>query len=294
MASRRVVDFGAPAQLRQDARARLDARRSVRGGALVRAARVGRCCRRPRRSLELVLARPPRRHGCGHRCRCGTGPSSLARPAIYRQFPGFNEVTGIRGTPDLVPERAMARRRRPVAADWHVDARAGGLVLPPRPRRHRAARDDWQIVDGDLTPPRVDTRYVNALTSRATGIELLLQRRSPNSLSGWLTYSYGAGREENRLTGERYDAEFRSAPRAGGLRAVPPVRAHRDRGKVPDVHELSDRRICRGAGRHRACRSPTMRLRVTSSPIERTSLDYPPTPASICARRGRSSSPEAG
>jgi hypothetical protein len=59
-----------------------------------------------------------------------------------------------------------------------------------------------------LTPPRVDTRYVNALTSRATGIELLLHRRSPNSLSGWLSYSYGKVREENRQTGERYDANF--------------------------------------------------------------------------------------
>ena len=49
---------------------------------------------------------------------------------------------------------------------------------------------------------------MNALTSRASGIELLLQRRSPNGLSGWLTYSYGVAREENRLTGERYDADF--------------------------------------------------------------------------------------
>ena len=36
----------------------------------------------------------------------------------------------------------------------------------------------------------------------------MLQRRSPNGLSGWLSYTYATARDENRVTGETYDADF--------------------------------------------------------------------------------------
>jgi hypothetical protein len=131
-----------------------------------------------------------------------------AGTGVYRQFPSFNEITGLRGSPALVPERA-----------WHADIgisrRLGSLMRAQAVwyRRHghdgvHLPRDEWQIVDGRLSPPLVDTRYVNAISSRASGVELSLQRRNPNGMSGWLTYTYGVARDDNRYTGERYDADF--------------------------------------------------------------------------------------
>ncbi len=206
-ASRRVVEFGALAQLRQNAA--LD---STLAGAFAEARWSG-----PRASLLAAGGRVDRWTGSGDttaspwlrgQLPLGADTDLVAGSGIYRQFPGFNEVAGLRGTPDLVPERA-----------WHVDVgvsrKIGALLRGQAVFYWRGGydgihlpHDDWQIVQGELTPPSIDTRYVNTLTSRASGIELMLQRRSPNGLSGWLSYSYGTAREENRLTGERYDADF--------------------------------------------------------------------------------------
>jgi hypothetical protein len=207
-ASRRVVDPRAPAELRQDAA--LDATLS---GAYAEASWSG-----PHASLVAAGARVD--HWTG-----GSGDTTaspwlrgqvpvranvelVAGMGVYRQFPDFNEVEGLRGSPDLAPERAwhadvgMSLRlgtSMRAQAVWFRRRADDGIQLP---------RDDWQIVDGQLSPPLFDTRYLNALSMRASGIELLLQRRSPNGLSGWVTYSYGKAREENHVTGEEYDADF--------------------------------------------------------------------------------------
>lgn len=207
IASRRVIDFGAPAQLRQDAR--LD---STLAGAFGEARWSG-----PRAATIAAGGRVDHWSGTGEttaspwlraQVPVWNGTDVIGATGIYRQFPGFNEVTGIRGTAGLGPEKAihadvgLSRRIGTLMraqAVWYWRRGHDGIDLPA---------DDWRLVDGDLTPPRVDTRYANVLTSRATGIELLLQRRSPNSVSGWVSYSYGNAREENRQTGERYDANF--------------------------------------------------------------------------------------
>ncbi len=207
IASRRIVDPRAPAHLRQDAA--LD---STLAGAFTEVRWSG-----PHASLVAAGGRVDHWTGSGGstaspwlrgQLPLGAGVELVAGTGVYRQFPGFNEIAGLRGAADLVPERA-----------WHADVgvsrRVGALMRAQAvwyQRRGRDGidlpRDDWQIVDGELSPPLFDTRYVNALTSRASGIELQLQRRSPNGLSGWLTYSYGVARDENRLTGEQYDADF--------------------------------------------------------------------------------------
>ena len=206
-ASRRVIDLRAGPQLRQNAS--LD---STLGGAYAEARWSG-----PRSSVVAAGARIDHWTGTGDttaspwlrgQLTLGKGLELVAGGGVYRQFPGFNEIAGIRGTPGLEPERAWHADvgvSRPVGSGMRAQAvlyrrqSRDGIFLP---------RDDWQILNGELRPPRTDTHYRNAVTQRASGIELLLQRRSPNGLSGWLSYTYATARDENRVTGETYDADF--------------------------------------------------------------------------------------
>jgi hypothetical protein len=52
---------------------------------------------------------------------------------------------------------------------------------------------------GSATAP-----YASRLEGHARGLELLLQRRDPNGLSGWLAYSFGQSRYSDRVSGERF------------------------------------------------------------------------------------------
>jgi hypothetical protein len=206
-ASRRVIEFGAPAELRDDA---------VLGSSLAggyaearwsgpQAVLVAGGARIDYWTGTHTASASPWLRG---QVPIGAGVELVAGTGLYRQFPDFNEVAGLRGTADLASERAWQ-------TDVGVSRRIGALMRVQATWYHRRGEngirlpyDDWQLVDGGLSPPRFDTRYVNALTERATGLELALQRRSPNGLSGWVSYSYGHTQEHDRLTGERFDADF--------------------------------------------------------------------------------------
>ena len=131
-----------------------------------------------------------------------------AGTGLYRQFPAFDAIAGLHAAPDLVSERA-----------WQTDvglARGVGahmrahVVVYLREERDgvRLPGDEWQLADGRPRPPLPDTFYGNSLDGTARGVELLLQRRSPNGLSGWASYSVGRYRQHDRLTGERFDGDF--------------------------------------------------------------------------------------
>jgi hypothetical protein len=136
----------------------------------------------------------------------------------YRQEPGFAEVlTG--GSSALRPERA-----------YHADA---GLEM------HLSATTRWQATvydreDRDLfREPYVEARlvtsdcggrcggqsiqvlqspssgfYRNALDGHARGVEMLVERRTPNGLSGWVSYSLGFNRYHDHTTGESFWGDF--------------------------------------------------------------------------------------
>ncbi len=40
------------------------------------------------------------------------------------------------------------------------------------------------------------------------GVEMFVQRRSPNGLSGWASYAFGRYRQHDVVTGERFDGDF--------------------------------------------------------------------------------------
>jgi hypothetical protein len=126
---------------------------------------------------------------------------------IYRQEPEIAEVKGLRGS-DLRASRA-----------YHLDAGIEG------PFRHstrwqvsaynREDRDylrlpdsEFRVADGRLVLPSFTSHYANRLDGHSRGIELLIQRRSPNGLSGWIAYNLAASRYRDRLTGEEFYGDY--------------------------------------------------------------------------------------
>ena len=206
-ASRRVIDPGRPAELRENASlgstlagAYAEARWQERSGLMVAGgARVDTWTGTTQTTASPWMRTDVSLPG-GLELAGGTG--------LYRQFPDFNEVSGLRGTSGLRSERAWQSDigvARPVGPAMRVQAtvfhRRGvsGITLPG---------DDWRLVNGTLTPPDLDTHYVNSVAERSSGVELQVQRRSPNGLSGWVSYTIGHTVDTDATTGERYDANF--------------------------------------------------------------------------------------
>jgi hypothetical protein len=62
-------------------------------------------------------------------------------------------------------------------------------------------------VDDQVQPP-IDPRYQNALDGWSRGVELTVERRDTNGVSGWVSYAYGRARYNDRLTGESFWGDF--------------------------------------------------------------------------------------
>jgi hypothetical protein len=123
---------------------------------------------------------------------------------VYRQFPDFDQVIGMLGQRD-------ARAQRATHYDLGLEQRLGDSMR-------------WQLTiydrqeEGFFRRPAAETRLTGArvvrgaasapfepnLAGYARGIEVLLQRRSVNGLSGWLSYSLGRNRSTDRRTNESY------------------------------------------------------------------------------------------
>lgn len=123
---------------------------------------------------------------------------------VYRQFPDFEQVIGTLGQPDAVAEQAAQfdlglEQRLGAATRWQVtfyDRQEDGFF-----RRLGAETRlvNNRVVRGSSTAP-----YRATLDGYARGVELLVQRKSPNGLAGWIAYSYGRNRYHDRLTGETF------------------------------------------------------------------------------------------
>ena len=64
------------------------------------------------------------------------------------------------------------------------------------------------MVNNQLMLPSVTSQWINALDGSARGVELLVQRRSTNGWSGWVSYSFGVTRYEDATTGETFDGDM--------------------------------------------------------------------------------------
>ena len=126
---------------------------------------------------------------------------------IYRQEPEFAEVRGLRGS-NLDAMRS-----------YHADvAIEGPLVRSVTWQLSAYNREDreypwlpgaeFRVADGRLVLPSFTTRYENALDGHSRGVELVVQRRSPNGLSGWVAYNLASTRYRNTSTDEEFAADY--------------------------------------------------------------------------------------
>ena len=117
----------------------------------------------------------------------------------YAQFPQLSQLYSQFGNQRLLPERATHF----VAA---IEQRLGDRT---RLRVEAYQRDDrdlvWQplydprLIGGKIFVPPANPLYANSLRGYARGAEILLQRRSANRLTGWISYAYGWARERDGI-----------------------------------------------------------------------------------------------
>jgi outer membrane receptor for ferrienterochelin and colicin len=131
--------------------------------------------------------------------------------AAYGQFTQFPTLSDLRGefrNPDLRAERAShysigierllteKTRFRVEAYDLEVKER----IFSPE--------TEWRLSGNRITPPRPGVVLANSLRGNSRGVELFIQRRSANRLSGWISYSYGVTRLHDTRSGLRFDSDY--------------------------------------------------------------------------------------
>jgi hypothetical protein len=132
------------------------------------------------------------------------GLAARGGAGVYRQFPDFEQVIGMLGRLTNTHERA-------VQVDLGLEGRVGAtgrwqVTLYDREEQDMMRRlgAETRLVNGRVVRGSISTPYLNRLDGYARGVEFLLQRRTPNGLSGWVAYAYGRNRYEDRLTAETF------------------------------------------------------------------------------------------
>jgi TonB dependent receptor len=135
--------------------------------------------------------------------------SVRAGASLVAQEPDVEHVIGTFGRPDVRAERARdldaAIEYRPAAnVRWRIAA------YDRRERNVLRLEDaENRMVDGRLVfASSLVPSWRNALTGSARGVELLVQRRDPTRLNGWIGYSYGRIRYDDPARGEAYWGDF--------------------------------------------------------------------------------------
>jgi hypothetical protein len=136
------------------------------------------------------------------------GTRVIGALGAYAQFPVFRDLYGRQGNPDLEAERSRhltlgveqrlgeRTRARIEAYDQDED----GLLYAPG--------SEWRREGGRIVVPSFDARWRNVLSGRSRGVEVLVQRRSANGVSGWAAYTYGQARRTDESSGREFDADF--------------------------------------------------------------------------------------
>jgi hypothetical protein len=125
----------------------------------------------------------------------------------YAQFPEIDSFFTAAGGRWLAPERATH-------AVAEIEQRLGERTRVRVAFYDRQDRDllfrswyDPRLVGGRILVPPAAPPIRNALRGYARGFEVFVQRRSANKLSGWVSYSYGHARLEDRIARTRFDAD---------------------------------------------------------------------------------------
>lgn len=124
------------------------------------------------------------------------------------QYPEIAQSYSRLGRTTLLPERSSAvnaaleqrldgRTRLRIEAYQRLDR---DLIWRPL---QEARILSGRIYGGNLTAP-----YENSLRGWARGMQIFLQRRTSNGLTGWISYAYGASRLRDGVTGGAFPSDF--------------------------------------------------------------------------------------
>lgn len=140
--------------------------------------------------------------------RLGRGATVRAGAGVYHQFPGFEHAVGALGHP-------AARASRADQFDLGVEQRIGEALRVQVTVYRRDEQGFFRRAGAEtrLAGSRVivgDQRaaFEQRSDGVARGVEVLVQRRHPNGLSGWISYAYGRHRRHDTVSGERYWADL--------------------------------------------------------------------------------------
>lgn len=126
---------------------------------------------------------------------------------FYGQFPGLADLFGEHGNRDL----SAARARHYVAG---IERHLGEKVRVRFEAYYEAKDRFWYAPGSEL---RIENGFIvmnpsarlqNVLAGSSRGVEVLLQRRSANRLSGWISYSWGHTRFEQNGTALAFDGDY--------------------------------------------------------------------------------------
>lgn len=131
-----------------------------------------------------------------------------AGASVSHQFPEFQPAFEGSGLLDLRPEQATH-------LDLGVERRLGESLRWQATVFWRGERDVLfarsvypRLVDGRVFDSPGAGWPLNALSGSARGLELLIERRSPTGLTGWLAYSFGKARYTDATDGESFWGDF--------------------------------------------------------------------------------------
>ncbi len=122
------------------------------------------------------------------------GTALTANAGEYGQFPSFLQRVGPGGEATLRAERS---RQMGLAIDQRLGERTRVRVelYDQQIRKGLSTRlRETRLMDGYVVPADAEGRLQNAIHGHSRGFEVLVQRRSANRLSGWLSYAYGSSR----------------------------------------------------------------------------------------------------
>lgn len=126
------------------------------------------------------------------------------------QFPEISALTlSLTGNRGLRPPRST---HAVAALEQRLDDRTR-LRLEVYERRDRQLiwqpRTEPRLTPaGAIIPGATDPRYENSLSGRSRGVEVFLQRRSANRLTGWVSYAYGWTRMNDSILSVSFPSDW--------------------------------------------------------------------------------------
>ncbi len=139
-------------------------------------------------------------------------PSSSTRIDLgwgqYVQYPDLEWFFSRVGSLSLVPERANSLT---AAVEQRLDDRTRLRVeFYDREDRDLLFRTwmDPRLIAGQIFNPPRDSQLRNAVRGYARGVEIFLQRRSANRLTGWISYELGYARSRDAQAGIVFPSDY--------------------------------------------------------------------------------------